>query len=260
MGILNVTPDSFSDGGLHFAPEQAIKHGLKMIIDGADILDIGGESTRPGAPEVSADEEIRRVAPVIEGILKENPVAVISIDTTKYEVAKQAMQSGAQIINDISGLDNDIRLAELAAETGAALILMHIQGTPQTMQAKPVYGNVVTEVFKKLQIKIETAGTYGVTDIIADIGIGFGKTTEHNIELIKNIEEFRKLGVPMLLGISRKSFISKSFGIEIPAERDLATALLHSLLPRFGGDIIRVHNVAYINTLKSVYKLLSTVL
>jgi dihydropteroate synthase len=258
MGILNVTPDSFSDGGLHFGTEQAISHGLKLLADGADILDIGGESTRPGAPEVSEDEENRRVIPVIEGILKEKPETVISIDSTKYEVAKQALQSGARIINDISGLDKDIRLAELASETGAALILMHIQGIPRTMQANPVYGNVVAEVFDKLQSKIETAGKYGVTDIIADIGIGFGKTVEHNLQLLKNIEIFYKLGVPLLLGISRKSFIGKTLGIETPSERDMASAMIHALLPGFGGDIIRVHNVAFTNTLKSAFKLLST--
>lgn len=256
MGILNITPDSFSDGGMFYSAEKAIAQGLKLINEGADIIDIGGESTRPGAPEVTAEEEIGRVLPVIEGILAVNPKAIISIDTTKYDVAREALAAGASIINDISGLQFDERLAALAADNTAALILMHMQGTPRNMQSNPVYGNVVEDVFEFLYEKVKFAQSLGVKDVIADVGIGFGKTAGHNLELLRNLEYFRKLGVPLLLGISRKSFIGKALNIEIPAERDLSTAFIHALLPNFGGDIIRVHNVSLINTLKSVWEIL----
>ena len=253
MGILNVTPDSFSDGGDYFNEEKAIEQGLKMLEDGADIIDIGGESTRPGAADVSEDEEISRTLPVIKGLLKEKPGLEISIDTTKYNVAKAALGAGATIVNDISGLENDKRLAKLAAERDAALIVMHMQGTPRTMQENPYYTNVVEEIFNLLVEKIFYARKKGVKTIIADVGIGFGKTLEHNLELLRNIDTFRELKVPLLLGISRKSFIDKVLNINAPKERDLPTALIHAMLPGFGGDILRVHNVKMLSMLKKLY-------
>lgn len=253
MGIINVTPDSFSDGGLFVKPEAAVEWGLKLIEDGADILDIGGESTRPNSESISITEELKRVIPVIEGIKKRNPEAVISIDTTKYEVAKEAVESGATIINDVSGLRNDLRLSKLAAEKNCSLIIMHMQGTPKTMQTNPTYDNVVEEILQFLRQQIEVAKRYGVKTIFADVGIGFGKTVEHNWELLRNLDKFSQLGVPLLLGISRKSFIGKTLNIANPIERDIPTLLLHSLLLRFDIDTIRVHNVKQFQMLKTFY-------
>jgi dihydropteroate synthase len=230
---------------------------MQLIEDGADILDIGGESTRPGALDVNPDEEIRRVVPVIEGIRKFNSDIPISIDTTKYEVAKQAVLAGAGIINDISGLNYDIRLAELAAERNLELIIMHIQGTPKTMQEEPKYHNVVEEVFQILQNKIQLAKSIGVKSIIADVGIGFGKTFEHNIELLKNLDKFLQLEVPLLLGISRKRFIGQMLNIEKPEDRDFPTVLIHTILLSYNINIIRVHNVSNILTLKKIFLALS---
>lgn len=253
VGILNVTPDSFSDGGMFVEPKVGITWGIQLLRDGADIIDIGGESTRPGSEAVSVGEEIRRVLPVIEGLKKEIPNAVISIDTMKYEVAEKAVALGASIINDVSGLQNDIRLAELAAKHDCSLIVMHMQGTPKTMQLNPQYDNVVEEIFKFLEEKIHIAKSFGVKNIIADVGIGFGKTVEHNWELLRNFERFYDLGVPLMLGISRKSFIGKTLNIESPLERDVPTALLHSLLLKYRIDYIRVHNVRLLNFLKTLY-------
>lgn len=254
MGIVNVTPDSFSDGGLYSHTKNAIEHALKLIEDGADIVDIGGESSRPNAEEISIDEELLRVIPVIEGIRKVNPAIVISIDTVKYEVARAALDVGAGIINDISGLNYDKRLAALAAEYNAGLIIMHIRGTPRTMQNNPVYTNVIHEVFDELAEKIAYAQSFDVKKIMADIGIGFGKTAEHNWILLKNLSKFDELGVPMVLGISRKSFLGKLLGIERAAERDTATALLHALLLKEKIDTIRVHNIEQIDILRKLWR------
>lgn len=254
MGILNVTPDSFSDGGKYFETSKAIEHALMMIDDGADIIDIGGESTRPGAEEVPIDEEIKRIEPVISGIRRHNKEVTISIDTRKYEVAKIALESGANIINDISGLTNDIRILELGKEFNCSLIIMHIQGTPKTMQNNPYYNNVVEEVFNFLNEKINICRNFGVHNIIADVGIGFGKNYEHNIELLRNIAKFKELNVPLLLGISRKSFIGKMTGIVEPENRDIPTALIHALLLNKSIDIIRVHNVKLLSVLKIIYE------
>lgn len=254
IGIINVTPDSFSDGGLFFNPDAAIRWGLELLKDGADILDIGGESTRPGAQPVSAIEELKRVLPVIEGIKKEAPGAIISVDTTKYEVAKEAIEAGASIINDVSGLQNDIRLAYLAAEKNCTLVIMHMQGTPSIMQINPTYENVVEDIFKFLESKIQMAKQIGVKSIVADFGIGFGKTLEHNWELLRNIPRFYELNVPLLLGISRKSFLGKTLNIENPIERDVPTLILHTLLLNFNIDFIRVHNVRHFQILKKLYQ------
>jgi dihydropteroate synthase len=253
MGILNVTPDSFSDGGRYFNHDAAVRHGLRLLDEGADILDIGGESSRPGAESISADEEISRVIPVIKRIRSEKPDAIISIDTTKYEVALEATLCGAAIINDISGLDNDKRLAHLAADNKLSLILMHMQGTPQNMQLNPSYEEVVGEVYRSLESKVNTAKSLGVEKIIVDVGIGFGKTYEQNIELLKHQTKFKNLGAELLLGISRKSFIAKMLGIDDPSQRDLPTLAIHALLLNHGIDIIRVHNVANISMLREIY-------
>jgi dihydropteroate synthase len=253
MGIVNVTPDSFSDGGNYFDLKAAADHGLQLLEDGADIIDIGGESTRPFAEPVSADEEMARVVPVIKELKKSAPECRISIDTTKYDVASAAFDAGAEIINDISGLQSDIRLAKLAADNNLTLIIMHMRGTPQNMQKDPQYSDVVKDVYSFLAEQVKTARDMGVNNIIIDVGIGFGKKQEHNLELLKNLEVFSDLHAKMLLGISRKSFLGKLTGIEVPAERDVATALLHAILLDKPVDIIRVHNVKLLNTLKKLY-------
>jgi dihydropteroate synthase len=256
MGIVNVTPDSFSDGGKYNQSETAIAHALQLVQDGADILDIGGESSRPGAAEIDVDEEKRRVVPVIEGIRKVHPDIPISIDTVKYDVARAALQAGATMINDISGLDMEPRLAELAAEYKVPLVLMHMAGTPRTMQLNPTYNDVVQDVFDALAGKIERARSLGVQQLYADVGIGFGKTMEHNLHLLANHKKFTELGVPLLLGISRKSFLGKLLGIEKASERDVATLAMHLLLQDSGAEIIRVHNVRYLAQARTLHRAL----
>lgn len=256
MGVVNVTPDSFSDGGNYFNEEFAIEHCLQLINDGADILDIGGESTRPGAEPVSSFEEMERVIPVINGIREKNEKIRISIDTTKLDVATEAIAAGASIINDVSGLRKDLRLADLAAESQSGLILMHMLGSPGTMQNDPKYDNVVEDIYLFLKQRIEIARKTGVEEIYADVGIGFGKTVDHNLELLRNHKYFSKLNVKMCLGISRKSFIGKTLKIEEPKERDLPTALIHALTLGNEIGIIRVHNVKYIKMLKDVFQVL----
>lgn len=257
VGILNVTPDSFSDGGNFLKFDDAVSQALKLLEDGADVIDIGGESTRPFAEQIDEETEIERVIPVIKAIKEKAPNALISIDTTKYEVAYEAVKAGAGMLNDISGLTKDIRLAKLAAQFDLHLVLMHIQGTPKTMQINPAYKeDVVTEIIDFLQKQIKLAKSYGVKQIIADPGIGFGKTVEHNLEILKRIDEFEELDVPIYLGFSRKTFIGKLFNIENPAERDVPTAFFHSLLLTKKVDYIRVHNVKLISMLKRVYEII----
>lgn len=253
MGILNVTPDSFSDGGMYFSVRSATEHAIKMIETGADIIDIGGESTRPFSEPVSLETEMHRVIPVIENILKHHPEACLSIDTTKYEVAFAAVESGVKIINDISGLQSDPRLAELAGSHNIPIILMHIKGKPRDMQINPIYENLLDEIYNFLQKQINLAQSLGAKEIFADVGIGFGKTYEHNIELLRNHRHFLSLNVPMVLGISRKSFIGKMLDIPNPLERDLPTVLIHSLLLNSGASIIRVHNIDNFIMLKKIY-------
>ncbi len=256
MGIVNVTPDSFSDGGLYLEPEAAVEHALALIEQGADILDVGGESTRPGAEPVPLDEELRRVIPVIEGIRRHNREIPISIDTTKAEVAAAAVAAGATLVNDISALRFDPRMGEVVAAHGVPVILMHMQGTPRTMQRAPFYRDVVAEVKAFLRERIAYARSLGIREIIADVGIGFGKTVEHNWELLRRHREFQELGVPLLLGISRKSFLGKTLGIEDPRQRDCATALVHALLLDAGVAIVRVHNVALLAQLRRLWECL----
>lgn len=252
MGILNVTPDSFSDGGSFMNHFDATKQVDWMVQNNVDIVDIGGESTRPNAPRVSVKEEIERVIPIIKEVRKIYPQLTISIDTTKYDVAKAALDEGADIINDISGLQYDEKLADLASNYNAGLILMHIKGTPQNMQDNPEYENVVNEVYDFLEQRSMIAKSYGVEKIWIDVGIGFGKKYKHNLELLKNLDKFNSIKCPQVLGISRKSFIGKMFNINEPQERDLQTVLLHSVLITKGIDIVRVHNVEYLNHLRKI--------
>ncbi|HBF34921.1 TPA: dihydropteroate synthase [Candidatus Sumerlaeota bacterium] len=245
MGILNVTPDSFSDGGRYYDPEKAVAHALQMVADGADILDIGAESTRPGSEPVSEEEQIRRAIPVIEGIRSSGCKIPISVDTTRAAVMREALAQGASIINDISGLHDDPMLAQLAAETGAGLILMHMQGAPKTMQQAPHYENVTRDVCDFLKESIRIALDAGVSSeqICLDPGIGFGKTLEHNLELINHTEELRALGYPILLGLSRKTFVGKLCG-DLPPEERLEGSLSAAVIGVLhGADILRVHDV-----------------
>ena len=244
MGILNVTPDSFSDGGQFIDPQAALRHGISMATEGAGMIDVGGESTRPGAAAVSPDEQIRRVAPVIEALAREID-APISIDTTSSEVAQAALAAGATIINDISALRFDERMAAVAADSGAAVVLMHMLGDPGTMQANPVYGDVVREVTEFLAERIAYAQQAGIAAerIVVDPGIGFGKTMEHNLELMRNLAEFHKLGKVVLVGPSRKSFIGKVLALESTADRLFGSAATVARCVAEGVQIIRVHDV-----------------
>lgn len=243
MGVINVTPDSFSDGGLFFQGERAIQQGLVLYNEGADIIDIGGESTRPYSEEVSCDEELSRVIPVIEG-LKENIPIPISIDTCKAEVARQALRAGASIINDISALRFDPEMASVAAEAGVPVILMHMQGTPGNMQDNPEYDHLIPEILDFLQGAIDHAVKMGISRdlIIVDPGIGFGKSFGHNLEIIRGLNQFASLDRPVILGSSRKAFIGSILDKEA-GERDTGTMATISAGILNGTHIVRVHNV-----------------
>lgn len=242
MGILNVTPDSFSDGGKYIDKESAVKFAIEMIDEGVDIIDVGGESTRPGSEPVSESEEINRVIPVIEEILRRKPDAVLSIDTTKANVAKEAIHNGAMIINDISGGTFEPEIFTVAKEFNAAVILMHIKGKPKTMQTSPVYSDVVSEVYDYLAKQTEIASAKGNDKIIVDPGIGFGKRLEDNLALIDRLEDYKSLGFPIMIGLSRKSFIGNILNLPIE-DRDDATNAINSFAISKGARIIRTHNV-----------------
>lgn len=243
MGILNVTPDSFSDGGKFFDCETAVRAGLSMVEDGADILDIGGESSRPGAQPVPADEEIKRIAPVIEGIRRESGV-IISVDTYKPEVAEAAFGCGADIVNDITGLGNE-RMAETVSRNGGGVIIMHMKGTPADMQISPSYDDVVEEVKAFLRLRVERALSFGIDSdgIIIDPGICFGKTLDHNLELLGRLKEFLSLNRPVLVGTSRKSFIGKLIGRDSESGRLFGTLGSVAAAVCNGASIVRVHDV-----------------
>lgn len=256
MGILNVTPDSFSDGGSYFTTEQAVAHAEKLIEDGADILDVGGESTRPFSDTVSETEEIRRVAPVIEAIAKRYSIP-ISIDTMKATVARQAVEAGAAIINDVGALRADPLMAKTAAETGVPVILMHMLGTPKTMQASPHYDDLLTDIRNFLTDSISNAIHHGVdrSRIIIDPGIGFGKTIAHNLTIVRYLNFFASLNAPILIGPSRKAFIRKllktefsqtsSASIAADMERiETGTQAVVAASILGGAHIVRVHDVA----------------
>jgi dihydropteroate synthase len=243
MGVLNVTPDSFSNGGLFFDKEEAVAHGLRMVEEGADIIDIGGESTRPGSKPLELEEELHRVLPVIKSLAKEVDVP-ISIDTYKSTVAQRAIEAGAQMINDISGLHFDPSLAQIAVKEDVPIVLMHIRGTPETMQKDVHYNSLLSEILKYLKDSIQSAESTGLDprQIIIDPGIGFGKTMEDNLCIIKNLYEFRVLGKPILLGTSRKAFIGKilNAGVRDRLEGTLSSIAIGVLN---GAHIIRSHDV-----------------
>ena len=243
MGILNVTPDSFSDGNKFIDSERACSHALEMIKQGADIIDIGGESTRPGSDPVSEETELNRVIPVIEMIRNHSEIP-ISIDTNKSVVAEKAINAGADIVNDISALTFDLRMTSVVARSNAPVILMHIKGTPKNMQENPGYTDIVSEIIQYFQDRIEYSITQGISkeNIILDPGIGFGKSVEDNFTILKNIYEFRKLGYPILVGPSRKSFIGATLNRNVD-DRLLGTAAAVSASIMNGADIIRVHDV-----------------
>jgi len=244
MGILNVTPDSFSDGGDFSDPSAAVARALEMAAQGADIIDIGGESTRPGAEPVPAEEEIRRIVPVIEKTRAQSDV-FISIDTMKAEVALRALEAGADIINDVSAFEGDAGMAEVAAKIGSGVILMHMKGSPQTMQDDPDYGNVVREVGTYLEGRLDFAEHCGVQRdrMVIDPGIGFGKTLEHNLALLRRLPELATGGSPILVGASRKSFIGQVLGRDTPAERLAGSLGVAAWAALQGAHILRVHDV-----------------
>ena len=242
MGIVNVTPDSFSDGGMFLAPERAIAHARELVADGADLLDIGGESTRPGAREVTAEEELARVAPVLAGLDVDVP---LSIDTAKVPVAEAALDAGAEIVNDVTALRFHPSMAALCAERGCTVVLMHMQGTPRTMQESPTYDDVVDNVKAFLAERIGFATGEGVAEerIWVDPGIGFGKTVRHNLELLRRLGELRELGRPIVVGTSRKRFIGSLTGRDVD-DRLGGTIASNVLAMRAGAGVLRVHDVA----------------
>ena len=248
MGIVNVTPDSFSDGGLFLEPERAIEHARRLVDEGADLLDVGGESTRPGAGAVSASEELNRVGPVLEGLRAGDAHlagVAISIDTSKVAVAEVALHTGAEIVNDVTALRSEPELAALCAEWGCGLVLMHMQGTPRMMQEAPTYDDVVDDVKDFLAERIEFATSEGVAEerIWIDPGIGFGKSVEHNLELLRRLGELAELGRPIVVGASRKSFLGRLTGREV-GER-LGGTIASNVLALLGGaEVFRVHDVA----------------
>ncbi|GAB4389442.1 MAG: dihydropteroate synthase [Thermodesulfovibrionales bacterium] len=242
MGVLNVTPDSFSDGGRYFHSARAFERGLELADEGADIIDVGGQSTRPGSEPVSVEEEIRRTVPLIETLSKRVGVP-ISIDTYRAEVAQRAIMAGAAMINDISGLRFDPRMASVAAENGVPVVLMHIRGTPRDMQVNPVYEALIPEIMDYLRESVRIAEAAGVRGIIVDPGIGFGKTFDHNLEIINNLEQFTMLERPLLVGPSRKAFLGKILDGAPPEERVEATAAAVAACVLKGADIVRVHDV-----------------
>jgi dihydropteroate synthase len=249
MGVINVTPDSFSDGGLYLDPDAAVAHGRELVDQGAGILDVGGESTRPGAKEVSVEEELRRIEPVVKGLAG----ATVSIDTSKLAVAEAALDAGAEIVNDVTALRGDPEIGALCADRDAGLIVMHMQGDPRTMQENPLYEDVVDDVKAFLAERMEVARAAGVDEekIWLDPGIGFGKTLEHNLELLRRLGELRSLGRPLVVGTSRKSFIGKVDGSD-PSERLGGTIASSVLAAAEGADILRVHDVSEVRQAMTV--------
>jgi len=243
MGILNVTPDSFSDGGRYSDVSAAVERGHEMLEEGADIIDVGGESTRPGAQDVSAGEEAERVIPVIRA-LTESPASVISVDTMKAFVAKLAVEAGAHIINDVSAMTHDPEMERVALESEAGVVLMHMQGTPRTMQSSPSYKDVVGEVYDALRDRVEQLVRRGFDRerLTVDPGIGFGKTGEHNLSLLRNLGAFLDIGVPLVVGLSRKSFLGRLTGREVNDRLPASlAALVYCILK--GAHVMRVHDV-----------------
>ena len=246
MGVINVTPDSFADGGLCFDQDTAVNHALALAAAGADILDFGGESTRPFSEPTPLNEELQRVLPVIAQVRARTPIP-ISIDTYKSGVARAALEAGANIINDISAMRFDPDMVHLAREYGAPVILMHMQGTPKGMQAKPHYHDLLGELRAFFQERLDFAMSHGLPRelLVLDPGLGFGKTFQHNMEILNNLDAFLDLGCPLLIGPSRKAFLGHLLGGLPPGERDIGTLAALAVAVQRGAHIVRVHNVAY---------------
>lgn len=242
MGIVNITPDSFSDGGKYFSWKKAVEHGLQLLDEGADWLDLGAESTRPKSLPISESEELDRLLPVLETILKEKPNTIISVDTYKSQVAKKAIQSGCCLVNDISSGENDPNMLPIISQFQSSLILMHKKGSPNNMQDNPTYDNVTLEVKQYLTEKISLAAQSGIQQILLDPGFGFGKTLHHNYELLKNLSQFSSLQVPIVVGISRKSMIGQLTGKPV-TDRLLGTKVAETIAFLNGAHIFRVHDV-----------------
>jgi dihydropteroate synthase len=242
MGILNVTPDSFFDGGRYNSVDNALFQVEKMLVEGADIIDIGGMSSRPGAEVISTEEELKRVIPIVEAIQQRFSDAIMSIDTVKAEVAKKAIEAGGHLINDISAGQFDAQLYETVATLDVPYCLMHMNGTPKTMQHNPEYDDVITHVTDFFIREVGILRALGVKDIILDVGFGFGKTIEHNYQLLKKLQDFKIFDLPLLVGVSRKSMIYKFLDIE-PESALNATSALHFLALQNGGNLLRVHDV-----------------
>jgi len=242
MGILNLTPDSFYDGGRYTSEKAVLAQVEKMLSEGADMIDVGAVSTKPDAANISLEEESNRLIPALKAIKKEFPKSIISIDTFRSEIAKKTIDEGASIINDIYAGTYDERIFEVVANNNIPIALMHIQGTPETMQKNPVYTNVVTEIFDFFTQRIALAKKYGVKDILVDVGFGFGKTIEHNYQLLKNMDFFSLLGYPLLAGVSRKSMIYKLLETT-PQEALNGTTAVHTIALQNGVNILRVHDV-----------------
>lgn len=254
MGIVNTTPDSFYDGGRFYEKEKAVEHALRLAEEGAEIIDIGGESSRPGAQPVSEEEELRRVIPVIEGLRRRSGIP-ISVDTYKSKVAEKAIEAGANIVNDISALRMDRRMVEVVKKYKVAIVLMHMQGTPSTMQVNPSYEDVLKEIFDFLKERVDFASRNGIAfeRIIIDPGIGFGKRLEHNLLILRHLERFKALNRPVLIGVSRKSFIGQI--LNLPEEERLEgtiSAICLSIMK--GANILRVHDVKEVRRAVEVAK------
>ena len=243
MAILNVTPDSFSDGGAYYSKNMAINHALKMEQEGADVIDIGGESTKPGADRVTESEEMKRVIDVIEGV-RSNSEITISIDTTKSNVARSALDAGANLVNDISGLNFDSEMVKIVANYKAPVVIMHIKGTPKSMQTNPTYNNLIEEIISYFANQIEFAMANGISEkqIIIDPGIGFGKTVNDNFTIIKELSQFSQLGFPILVGPSKKSFIGETLNLPVDQRVEGTSAAIAACIIN-GANIIRVHDV-----------------
>jgi len=252
MGIVNVTPDSFSDGGKYNSTTSAINHAVKLIIDGADIIDIGGQSTKPGSKSVNINEELERVIPVINGILKEFPKTIISVDTSKSNVAEHAVKAGARLINDISGGTFDPLILNVASKYDLPFVIMHIKGIPQNMQDDPIYEDVIAELSKYFEERIKIARKNNVNKLILDPGVGFGKRVEDNFTILNNLNQFSVWNFPILVGVSKKSFIGKSLNLDID-HRENATSVAETIAIMNGAKLIRTHNVKNAVEIKKMY-------
>jgi dihydropteroate synthase len=268
MGVVNVTPDSFSDGGRFADAEAAIAHGLALVREGADLLDVGGESTRPGAAPVSLDEELARVLPVVRGLASQTlalghglPTVPLSVDTSKAEVARRCLEAGAHAINDVTALRGDPDMAAVVRDCGAGVILMHMQGTPATMQAAPTYADVVREVSEFLEARLQAAADLGIaaSQVVLDPGIGFGKTAAHNLELLGRLDELQRLGRPVCLGVSRKGFLGKLLGRPVQERLSGSLAAVCFALSRHAAQVVRVHDVAATRDAVTLFAALSGV-